>query len=123
MEAEARHHEDRQASEEAARDDDRRRGGDHDLREVDEAHLPEEHDLVREHERAERRVEGRRDAGGGTAGDQYLPLLAGEAGELCDCAAARTPHLRDPPPPARGRAPPPRHRPPPPPPPHPPPPP
>ncbi len=95
LEAEARHHEDRQASEAAARDDDRRRGGDHDLGEVDEAHLAEEHDLVREHERAERRVEGRRDAGGGTAGDQYLPLLAGEAGELCDGAADRTADLRD----------------------------
>src|SRR2546425_11904820 len=113
MEAEARHHEDRQASEEAARDDDRRRGGDHDLREVDEAHLPEEHDLVREHERAERRVEGRRDAGGGAAGDQYLALLAGEAGGPCDGAAHRTPPLYGPPPPARRRAPAPRHPPPP----------
>src|SRR2546428_11193243 len=123
MQAEARHHEDGKASEEAARDDDRRRGGDHDLREVDEAHLPEEHDLVREHERAERRVEGRRDAGGGTAGDQYLALLAGEAGELCDGAAGRNPRLRGRPPPARRRTPappdppPPRPSPPPPPPP------
>ena len=110
LEAEGGHHEDRGALEEAARDDDRRRGGDQDQREVDEAHLAEEHDLVREHERPERRVEGRRDAGGGTAGDQYLALLAGEAGELCDGAADRTADLRDRPLAADGRARAQRHR-------------
>ncbi len=42
-----------------------------------------------------RGVEGRRDAGGRAAGDQYLALLAGEARELCDGAADRAPDLRD----------------------------
>src|SRR5439155_8166630 len=104
LEAEGGHHEDRGALEEAARDDDRRRGGDQDQREVDEAHLAEEHDLVREDERAERGIEGRRDARGRAAGDQYLALLAGEAGELCDGAAGRTADLWDRPLAAGGRA-------------------
>ena len=102
LDHEGRHGEDGGIAEEPTRSDHRGRGGDHDQAQVGELHLAEQHDLLGEHERAERGIEGGGDAGGRPARDQDLPLLGRQPGEEGDGAPDRASDLRDRPLPADG---------------------